>query len=59
MAFIQAREDITADLSGRSPAIPLVITVVSVLGVEQLSPGVGNNLPGFPQRELGQSQEQS
>lgn len=58
MPFIQVCEDIAADFSGRNPSIPLVITVVSVLGVEQLSPGVGNDLPRFPQR-AGETQEQS
>lgn len=50
MPFIQAREDITADISGRSPAIALVIAVASVLRVEQLSPSMGNDLPIFMQR---------
>ena len=47
MPFIQAREGIAADLSGRSPTIPLLTTVVSVLGVEELSPSMGSDLPRF------------
>lgn len=47
MPFIQALEDIIADLSGRSPMIPLFITLASVLEGEQLSPSTGNDLPGL------------
>lgn len=56
MPFIQACKDIAADGSGRSPKIPLLITVASVLGVERLSPSVTKDLSGFLQRS-GESQE--